>query len=205
MVDAIQTRSHDGALRQPADSVDDYLRALAAAIDGLSRDDIWTAADLLVSACRQGRRIYLVGNGGSASTASHIANDLNKQAIVPGQPRFRAIALTENVPLLTAWGNDESFRMVFRRQLENHLEEGDVLIAISTSGESPNILEAVGLARERGAVTIGLSGDGGGPLRPMVDLCILVPSAEIGHQEAVHLALDHVITMAIRQRIDPPR
>lgn len=198
---AMPQRDGHGNGMGATDPLDGYLRALAKAVDRLSRDEVWAVVDVLLTACRARQRVYLIGNGGSASTASHIANDLNKQAIVDGHPMFRAIALTDNVPLLTAWSNDEDYGMVFYRQLENHVEPGDVLIAISTSGNSVNILRALELARERGVKTIGFTGRDGGRLRDLVDYCVFVPSDDIGHQEAVHLALDHAITIAIRARI----
>jgi D-sedoheptulose 7-phosphate isomerase len=183
------------------DVVDDYLAGLAAALDGLSRPAVWDAVDLLLATAAAGRRIYLVGNGGSAATASHMANDLNKQASVPGAPLFRAIALTDNVPLITAWSNDEDYAAAFAMQLANHVETGDVVVAISTSGNSPNVLRAVATAREAGASVIAFTGDSGGALRGQVDVCLSVPSPLIGHQEDVHLVLNHVITTAIRSRL----
>ena len=161
------------------DVVDAYLGGLAAALDGLSRAAVWDAVDLLLATASAGRRIYLVGNGGSAATASHMANDLNKQASVPGAPLFRAIALTDNVPLITAWSNDEDYAAAFAMQLANHVET----------------------AREAGAAVIALTGDTGGALRGLVDVCLCVPSPLIGHQEDVHLVLNHVITTDIRSRL----
>ncbi|MFN2251655.1 MAG: SIS domain-containing protein, partial [Anaerolineae bacterium] len=114
---------------------------------------------------------------------------------------FRAFALTDNVPLLTAWSNDAEYAEVFAGQLANHVEPGDVVIGISTSGESENVLRALVLAREYGAVTVGFTGDHGGQLRDLVDWCVFVPSGHIGRQEDVHLALDHVITSAIKARL----
>ncbi len=133
-----------------------------------------------------------------------MVNDLNKQASVPGQPLFRAMAFTDNVPLLTAWSNDDDYVDCFAQQLANFVEPGDVVIAISTSGSSPNVLRALELARQAGARSIGFTGDHGGRLRSMVDLCLFVPSADIGHQEDVHLVLNHVLTTAIRSRLGAP-
>jgi len=197
----IGTKGDGSAIGMGIDEIDRYLRGLSETVDRVSREEIREVVDVLLAACRARKRVYLVGNGGSATTASHIANDLSKQAIVDGHPKFRAIALTDNMPLVTAWANDEDYSMVFYRQLDNHVEPGDVVIAISTSGQSRNVIRALELARERGAVTIGLTGSDGGAMCGLLDHCIFVPSADIGHQEAVHLALDHAITMAIRARI----
>ncbi|HID24182.1 MAG TPA: SIS domain-containing protein [Planctomycetaceae bacterium] len=143
-----------------------------------------------------------MGNGGSAATASHMANDFNKLTIVPGQPRFKAIALTDNVPLMTAWGNDTAYENIFVEQLLNFLEPGDVVIGISTSGNSPNVLKALQVAREHGAVTVGFTGRDGGQLKHLVDHCILVPSDHIGQQEDMHMVLDHVIATTLRHLIE---
>jgi D-sedoheptulose 7-phosphate isomerase len=130
-----------------------------------------------------------------------MANDLAKQAAVPGQPLLRAIALTDNVPLLTAWSNDAAYDECFAGQLANHVEPGDVLVAISTSGNSTNVLRAVERARTAGGRSIGLTGREGGRLRELVDCCIRVPSDDLGQQEDVHLVLNHVITTALRWRL----
>jgi D-sedoheptulose 7-phosphate isomerase len=181
--------------------IDDYLVGVARAIDELSRTDVSRAVELLVTACRAGRRVYVFGNGGSAATASHMVNDLNKQALVPGAPPMRAIALTDNVPLITAWSNDEDYTQAFVRQLTNFVEPGDVAVGISTSGNSENVLRALVAAREAGAVAIGMTGDVGGRLPACVDCCLYVPSADIGQQEDGHLVLNHVIARAVAHRL----
>jgi D-sedoheptulose 7-phosphate isomerase len=183
------------------DPIDAYLIGMAAVVADLSRAEIWSAVDLLVDAGRRRARIYIVGNGGSAATASHMANDLCKQASVPGQPMLRAIALTDNMPLVTAWSNDADYAESFARQLVNHVEAGDLLVAISTSGNSPNVLRALELAREAGARTIGLTGREGGRMAALVDCCIRVPSDDIGQQEDAHLVVNHVLTCGIRARL----
>jgi D-sedoheptulose 7-phosphate isomerase len=131
-----------------------------------------------------------------------MANDLNKTAIVAGQRRFKAFALTDNVPLLTAWANDTHYEDIFVEQMVNFLEPGDLVIGISASGNSANVLKAMQVARDWGAITVGFTGCDGGKLRHLVDHCILIPSEEIGHQEDAHMILDHVITHALRQLIE---
>jgi D-sedoheptulose 7-phosphate isomerase len=187
-----------------ADPVDDYLTTLAGTLARLDRGQVWAVVELLIATAVAGRRVYIVGNGGSAATASHMANDLNKQASVPGAPPFRAIALTDNVPLITAWSNDLEFAEAFARQLANHVEAGDVVVALSTSGRSPNVLRALDVARSAGATTVGFTGDEGGDLDERVDLCLHVPSPLIGQQEDVHLVLNHVISYAICARLAAP-
>ena len=184
------------------DLVDKYLTQLSKVLADLPRDQIWRVVEALMNAWQRRARIFLLGNGGSAATASHMANDLSRLTIVPERPRFRAIALTDNVPLITAWGNDSAYEDIFAEQLLNLLDPGDVVIGLSTSGNSPNVLKALQIARKHGATTIGLTGQDGGKLKDLVDHCIFVPSDHIGQQEDVHMVLDHVISGTLRQLIE---
>jgi len=154
--------------------------------------------DVILAAYRGRRHVYVIGNGGSASTASHFACDLAKATITGVRARLRATSLTDNIALLTAWANDSSYEAVFAEQLANLLDPGDVVVAISASGKSPNILAAIGAARGRGAVTVGLVGFTGGPLKKMVDVVVHVPSESYGVVEDCHLVLEHAITAALR-------
>lgn len=184
------------------DAVEEYLTEMAKVVGNMPRDQIWDVIHTLMDAWRRGSRVFLLGNGGSAATASHMANDLNKSAIVPGQPRFKAIALTDNIPLMTAWGNDAAYEDIFAEQMINFLQPGDVVVSISASGNSANVLKAIQVAAEQGAITVGFTGNDGGGLRKMVDHCIQVPSKHIGHQEDAHMILDHLITSTLRQLIE---
>lgn len=184
------------------DSVKTYLTQLSSVIDDMPQDKIWDVVHVLAAAWRRRAGIFIIGNGGSAATASHMANDLNKLTIVPNQPRFKAMALTDNVPLMTAWGNDTSYDHIFAEQLLNFLAAGDVVIAISCSGNSPNVLHALQVARQHQAVTIGFTGDIGGQLAQIVDHCICVPSDHIGQQEDAHLILGHVIANTLRTIVE---
>jgi D-sedoheptulose 7-phosphate isomerase len=129
-------------------------------------------------------------------------NDLCKCTLVDGQPRFRALALTDNVPLLTAIANDVDYAEVFVEQLRTHLSKGDALIAISGSGQSPNVLRAVAFAKEQGALTIGLCGMPGGMLAKLADVRVIFPAERIGQQEDGHLILNHALALALRERIE---
>ena len=184
------------------DTVETYLTQLVKVVGEMPQDQIWGVILALMGAWRRRARVFLMGNGGSAATASHMAYDLNKLIIVPGQPRFKAIALTDNVPLMTAWGNDSAYEDIFVEQLVNFLEPGDVVIGISTSGNSPNVVKALQVAREHGAITVGFTGRDGGRLKHLVEHCISVPSDHIGQQEDAHMILDHVIAIALRQLIE---
>ena len=181
--------------------VDEYLNLLSETVNRISRQDIWKVVQALFAAWRDGRQIFLLGNGGSAATASHMANDLNKYTLVDGKRRMRAIALTDNVPLMTAWGNDSAYEDIFAEQLLNFVQSRDVVIAISASGNSPNVIKALQVARAQGAQTIGFTGDRGGKLKELVDQCIFIPDPQIGRQEDGHMILDHVIALALRQMI----
>lgn len=116
---------------------------------------------LLYKAWKQRKQVFIIGNGGSAATASHLANDLSKGTIVPGKPRVKAIALTDNVALISAWANDACYEDIFKEQLENLLDEADVVLGISASGNSSNILRAMEFARKQDAVTVGWTGGRG--------------------------------------------
>ncbi len=177
----------------------DYIRDVTKALNALSEEPVAKIVAIMEDARRQGKRVFLLGNGGSAATASHIANDLAKTTIQPGMPRVKAIALTENVPIMTAWANDTSYDRIFAEQLENLCEPGDVVIAISGSGRSPNVLRGVQRARELGATTVGLTGFEGGELKGKVDVCLVVPNQVMGQIEDVHHAVGHILTLALSQ------
>ena len=176
-----------------------YLEELKAVLDRFPVEDIERVVDVLLDARRTAATVFILGNGGSAATASHFACDLGKSAISPGVPRFRVVALTDNVPLLTAWGNDTDYVNVFSEQLRNLVRPGDVVIAISGSGNSPNVLKAVEVGRQAGATTIGLTGFEGGKLKDLVDICIVVPANHMGQAEDGHMILDHLITDCIKE------
>lgn len=178
--------------------INDYKAAFVAVLDAIAPEQIEVAAEQVRLAFEEGRRIFIAGNGGSAATASHMACDLAKTTLGKGahlpSRRIRAIALTDNVPLLSAWGNDVGYDCVFAEQLRNLAQPGDLLVVISASGNSPNIIQAVQAARELGLRTLALLGFEGGAVRPMVDYSIVVHSAHYGHIEDAHSMLSHLIT-----------
>lgn len=195
--------------------IDEYLRAMEEVGRGLPREEIRRAVDTLYDCWRRGGVVFAIGNGGSASTATHLACDLAKATIVAGRRRLRAVALVDNIPLNSAWTNDSGFASVFAEQLEPWLTERDVLVALSVhggSGEgdagpwSQNLPRAVALARQRGARVIGLSGFGGGALARQADVSIVVPvdSEPLGTPlvESWHVAIHHLLCTALRQRIE---
>ena len=169
----------------------DTLRKLpVAAIDGVIQ--------ALLRALESGRFIYVMGNGGSAANAEHFVNDLGKGGQRGFPRRFKVLSLTSNVPLMTAWANDTEYEQVFAEQLRNFVGPGDVAMAISGSGHSRNVLNALALARAHGAVTVGLTGHDGGTLKPLCDHCVIVPSDDMQHIEELHLVMLHAVYSAIR-------
>src|SRR3989440_5058666 len=153
---------------------------------------------LLERAYHDGHRVFVMGNGGSAATSSHFALDLAKNTIMPGAPRLKVISLTDHVPLITAWSNDTAYEHVFAEQLANMIEPGDVAIGISTSGNSPNVINALRLTKQQGGVTIGLLGAKGGKIKDIVDAYVLAPGQNIEQEEDAHMILAHVITRHMR-------
>jgi D-sedoheptulose 7-phosphate isomerase len=182
-------------------AVDAYLQLLTRALAQISREQIEAVIQVLYQAWKENRQVFIFGNGGSAATASHMANDLCKYTIAPGKPRLRAFALTDNVAMLTAWGNDSGYDCIFAEQLSNYLQPGDVVIAISTSGNSSNVICGLEEARGRQAVCVGFTGDNGGRLKELVDYCVFIPDEQIGRQEDGHMILDHVIATILRDLI----
>ena len=182
-------------------NVSRYLAELQPVLEKLRAEDLSRIESVLLQARAEGRLIFIIGNGGSAATASHLANDLNKGASVPGRPRFRAIALTDNVPLMTAWANDTRYESIFVEQMANFFEPGDLLVAISGSGNSGNVVAAGEWARRGGATTIGLTGGSGGRLRDLVDCCVVVPTDRMEQIEDMHLVLVHALCVSLRHHI----
>ena len=147
----------------------------------------------LKTARERDKQVFICGNGGSASTASHLANDLGKGASLKGKKRFRVISLTDNIPWMTALANDLDYGQVFVEQLKNYAEPGDVLIAISGSGNSKNVLEAVSWANEHGLMTIGMTGRPGGDLGKLAKSVLFVESSHMGQIEDGHFLAQHMI------------
>jgi len=184
------------------DYIKDYIDRLAAGLHQIDPRAIAGVVETLEAARLQGRRIFLIGNGGSAATASHMANDLQKLASGGKSLPYRAIGLTDNVPLMTAWGNDESYETIFTRQLEPLAEKGDVLVAITGSGNSPNILHTMARAREMGLVVIAFLGFTGGKAKDLADHVLLFPESHYGRVEDAHLVLEHLIANYLRDLPD---
>jgi D-sedoheptulose 7-phosphate isomerase len=181
------------------ESITTYFTELEQMLRDISLAHLQDILSLLEEAYRNGRRIFIIGNGGSAATASHFALDLAKNTIMPGAPRLKAISLTDHVPLITAWSNDTAYEHIFEEQLANMIEPGDVVIGISTSGNSPNVINALNLAKKTCAATVGLLGAKGGLIKNIVDSYVLAPGQNIEQEEDAHMILAHIITRHMRE------
>ena len=176
-----------------------YISHLQDVLARLTLEDVRRSIDAIMDAYHAEKQIFVIGNGGSASTASHIACDLGKGTSLPGKPRFRVISLTDNIATMTAWSNDVSYEDVFVEQLKNLVTPGDVVIGISASGNSENVLRAMRHASDIGCKTIGWSGFGGGKLASICDVNVVVDSDRYGPVEDVHLILNHVLHAWIQE------
>ncbi|MBF0375320.1 MAG: SIS domain-containing protein [Alphaproteobacteria bacterium] len=188
-LDAIFAESAD-----PARFAVAYAEHLCRLLRDLDSQAIGGFIELLLDARAAGRRIFFIGNGGSAATASHFANDIAIGTRCGDKP-FKAVSLTDNVAQITAIANDDGYEHVFTKQLEVLMEPGDVVVAISASGNSPNIVRALDLAKRRGNRTVALTGFDGGRIAAQADLVIHVRTAkgEYGPVEDVHMVLDHLV------------
>jgi D-sedoheptulose 7-phosphate isomerase len=180
-------------------SINSYFTELEQMLRDISQAHLQDILSLLEETYRNGHRIFIMGNGGSAATASHFALDLAKNTIIQGAPRLKAISLTDHVPLITAWSNDTAYEHIFEEQLANMIEPGDLVIGISTSGNSPNVINALNLARKSRAATVGLLGAEGGRIKNIVDSYVLAPGQNIEQEEDAHLILTHIITRHMRE------
>jgi D-sedoheptulose 7-phosphate isomerase len=178
-----------------------YFQSLSETIARIPQADIEAVADVLLRAYEQQRTVFLFGNGGSAALASHFACDLAKGTINGSAQRFKALALTDSIPLMTAWANDSHYEDIFSEQLTNFVSQGDVAFAISGSGNSPNVLKALKVARESGAITAGLTGFAGGKMRGLCDACVVIPSENMQLIEDLHVCVSHCLFTCIRSRI----
>jgi len=154
--------------------------------------------NIIKNARDKNTQIFVMGNGGSASTASHFVSDLLKTSITNEAKRFKAMSLSDNIPVLLAWSNDVSYDKVFSSQLENFLQEDDVVIGISGSGNSKNVLNAIEFANQKNAITIGLGGKGGGKLSELAKINLTVQSDDMLTIETIHLLICHLIITLIR-------
>jgi len=183
-------------------SAKQYFDDLQRVVGRVSREGLDQIASTLMEAYECGRTVFTFGNGGSAALASHLACDLGKgTAYCNGGKRFRVLALTDNLSVLTAWANDSGYEDVFSEQLRTFIQPQDVAFAISASGNSKNVLNALRVAREAHAKTVGISGFEGGEMKPLCDICVVVPSSNMQIIEDLHLAMSHSIFRIVHSRM----
>jgi D-sedoheptulose 7-phosphate isomerase len=189
-----------------------YVEELQQVLDGLPLDGagaISDICDVLYKAYQYDRTVFIFGNGGSAALASHMACDLAKGTHCPHPDphlmkqvkRLKVFAVTDNVPMITAWANDYSYEDIFAEQIENFIQSGDVVLGISGSGNSPNVLKGLKVARAKGAITVGLTGYQGGKMKELLDYAVIVPCNNMQQIEDVHLVLSHLMFLNLKDRI----
>jgi len=182
-------------------TIKDYFAEVGDMLEAIALTQLQQVLFILEQAYRDNRRVFVMGNGGSAATASHFALDLAKNTIAGGRRRLRVLSLTDHVPLITAWSNDYGYEHIFSEQLASLVEAGDVVIGISASGNSLNVINACYLAKQEAATTIGLLGATGGKMKELVDAYILAPGQNIEQEEDAHMIITHVITRHMRNFI----
>ncbi|RPJ61948.1 MAG: SIS domain-containing protein [Dehalococcoidia bacterium] len=183
--------------------INDYMNGLKGACDECIKqaDVIEKIADIIYKAYKNDKHIYIFGNGGSATTAAHFTRDLKVGSAVKGKPKVRVEGLADNIAVVTSIANDVDYNSIFELQLIDNLVEGDVVIAISCSGNSPNVIKAVEYAVGRKAVTVGITGFGGGKLAQISGTSMVFVSKDYGQLEDIHLGLAHIISYLVKERI----
>jgi len=184
------------------DKLQFYINDLGRLLAELPVAQLKGLTDRLLAAYDGGRQVFLLGNGGSGSTCSHMVNDFQKCIYLAGKKTFRCLSLTDNVALITAWANDTAYEHIFAEQLRPWVQTGDLVICVSGSGNSPNVLKAAELAREMGAYTLGLTGYEGGKLAPMVDEALIVPCSNMQRIEDVHMVILHMLFWRMLQEVE---
>ncbi len=182
---------------------EEYLNYFNRSLNSLDHQEILEFIELLVGAYENDRTVFIIGNGGSAANASHFANDLAKGTLrsMDQQKRLRAHSLTDNVALMTAYGNDEGYASIFEQQLRTYARPGDILVAISGSGNSPNVLGAIEWANANGLHTVGVTGFAGGKLKQMAKSTVHVPLNDMCTSESVHSVIFHYVAIELQKRL----
>lgn len=184
------------------DKLEFYIKDVGRLLAELPVVQLKGIVDRLLAAYDEGRQVFLMGNGGSGSTCSHMVNDFQKCIYLAGGKTFRCLSLTDNVALITAWANDTSYDLVFAEQLRPWVQPGDLVICVSGSGNSPNVVKAAELAREMGAYTLALTGYAGGKLAPLADESLIVPCDNMQRIEDVHMVVLHMLFWRMMQEIE---
>lgn len=178
--------------------IDDYRAQLLPHIEAIDPAQIGQIVEALADAWRNDKQVFVLGNGGSAATANHFACDFGKNAVKGDKRRFRMLSLSSNVEAITALGNDISFDEIFRQQLINLMNEGDVVLSISASGNSPDVIKAVTYAREKNGKVLSLAGFEGGKLKDLSDVCMVANMDSYERIEDIHLIILHMVTCYVK-------
>jgi D-sedoheptulose 7-phosphate isomerase len=188
--------------------ISDYMASLSTTLKQLDVDQLAMVVKVILEAQNQGKKILTMGNGGHGNTAAHMINDFAKHTTssdakdaVVTEKRFRTMCLNDSVSFVTGIGNDMGYDFIFSEQIKNWCEAGDVVIGISGSGNSGNVLKAFDVAKSFGATTICFSGKGGGKAKSVADICIVVPSSKMVQIEDVHMAISHAIADELKKLI----
>ena len=181
--------------------ITDYVAGMKEALSSLPVDAIAQLVEMMLSAYERGAGIFIMGNGGSAATASHIVVDINKGVSYGLEKRFKMICLNDNVPSVMAYANDLSYEDIFVEQLKNFLEPRDLVIGISGSGNSQNVLKAIAYANRTGAATVGLSGFDGGKLATIANLPVVVRVFDMQKSEDLHMMIGHIMMQFLAERL----
>lgn len=188
----------------------EYFRDTADIIQRVNVSEVNKAVNVLFEAWKNGNHVFVMGNGGSAATASHFTCDLLKPTHEPGEQRFKAICLNDNVPVMSAWINDVGWEHLYVGQLENFMQEDDVLVGFSVHGGSlkdadtmwsQNMLKAIKFAKDKGAKTIGFAGFDGGAMKKFCDVCVVIPEDSTPHVEGLHMVLHHAVISALKKKM----
>lgn len=179
----------------------DYVGRLRGVLGTLDVPSIEQAVQAIIRAYDQDRTVFICGNGGSATTATHMTADLGKNSAVPGKKRLRVLGLADNMSWFSALANDLGYENVFVEQMTNFLQADDLVIAISASGNSPNVVKAAQYARDNGGKVVALVGFQGGKLKDIADVAVHIPIEDYGVVEDSHLMLDHIFVEALRRHI----
>ena len=190
------------------DGLNEYFAGLRSTLNLIDNQQLAEMVQLILKAQQDGKTIFTMGNGGHGNTAAHMINDFAKHTIssdtkdkVVAEKRFKTMCLNDSISFVTGLGNDMGFDHIFSEQLKNWCTDGDVVIGISGSGNSQNVLNAFKVARQHGAKTICLSGKGGGKAKDVADLCIIVPSDKMVQIEDVHMAINHAVADELKKAI----
>ena len=185
-------------MNKDTDFVKSYIDQLNEVLNALPSEKFLEINKTLLEARETGKQIFVIGNGGSAAAASHMVCDFNKNTREAGKKRMRAICLNDNTPSVLAYANDEGYDIIFSEQLLSLGQSGDILIAISGSGNSANIIKAIETARQMNIKVIGLTGFKGGKMKELTDICLVVPSGSMEIIEDVHLIINHILAGLLR-------